>query len=56
MSGDLKSPSKSIPKGTLNGLALTLVTYLAVILAMAMSVTRASLYHNANVIQLVSVK
>ncbi|KAK7542406.1 amino acid permease-domain-containing protein [Phyllosticta citribraziliensis] len=55
MSGDLKSPSKSIPKGTLHGLALTFVTYTAVILAMAMSVTRASLYHNANVIQLTNI-
>lgn len=54
MSGDLKNPSKSIPRGTLYGLALTFVTYVMVILAMAASITRASLYNNANVIQLVS--
>ncbi|KAK7613200.1 amino acid permease-domain-containing protein [Phyllosticta paracitricarpa] len=55
MSGDLKNPSQSIPKGTLHGLALTFVTYTVVILAMAASITRASLYHNANVIQLTNI-
>jgi solute carrier family 12 (potassium/chloride transporters), member 9 len=51
MSGDLKTPSKSIPKGTLYGLALTFIGYTLVILAMAASVTRVSLYKNLNVIQ-----
>ncbi|RHZ50164.1 putative cation chloride cotransporter [Aspergillus thermomutatus] len=55
MSGDLKNPSKSIPKGTLSGLALTFVTYALVILAMAASITRDSFYKNTNVIQLVNV-
>ncbi|KAK8256228.1 amino acid permease-domain-containing protein [Phyllosticta capitalensis] len=55
MSGDLKNPSKSIPRGTLYGLALTFVTYVMVILAMAASITRASLYNNANVIQLTNI-
>lgn len=55
MSGDLKNPSKSIPKGTLAGLALTFVTYTLVILAMAASITRESFYNNLNVIQVVSV-
>ncbi|OJJ44652.1 hypothetical protein ASPZODRAFT_134732 [Penicilliopsis zonata CBS 506.65] len=51
MSGDLKNPSKSIPKGTLSGLALTFVTYTLVIFAMAASITRESFYNNLNVIQ-----
>ncbi|KAG0156404.1 hypothetical protein PDIDSM_3582 [Penicillium digitatum] len=54
MSGDLKNPSKAIPKGTLSGLALTFVTYGLVILAMAASVTRESFYNNVNVIQIVN--
>lgn len=51
MSGDLKNPSKSIPKGTLYGLALTFLSYALVILAMAASITRESLRRNVNVIQ-----
>jgi potassium/chloride transporter 9 len=51
MSGDLKNPSKSIPKGTLYGLATTFVLYTLVILAMAATITRASFVRNANVIQ-----
>ncbi|PLB54500.1 putative cation chloride cotransporter [Aspergillus steynii IBT 23096] len=51
MSGDLKNPSKSIPKGTLSGLALTFITYTIVILAMAASVTRDSFYKNTNIVQ-----
>lgn len=51
MSGDLKHPSKAIPKGTLYGLALTFVTYTVIILALAATVTRESFYDNANVIQ-----
>jgi potassium/chloride transporter 9 len=54
MSGDLKHPSKAIPKGTLYGLALTFVSYTVVILALAATVTRASFYRNVNVIQDVS--
>ncbi|KAJ0419986.1 amino acid permease-domain-containing protein [Aspergillus carlsbadensis] len=52
MSGDLKTPSKSIPKGTLYGLALTFVLYALVIFAMAATLTRASLYNNANIVQI----
>ncbi|KAF5864318.1 hypothetical protein ETB97_008096 [Aspergillus alliaceus] len=51
MSGDLKNPSQSIPKGTLSGLALTFITYSIVIVSMAASVTRESLYKNADIIQ-----
>ncbi|KAF2405546.1 hypothetical protein EJ06DRAFT_552914 [Trichodelitschia bisporula] len=55
MSGDLKHPSKAIPKGTLYGLALTFVTYTLVILALAATVTRATFYNNLNVIQDVNI-
>ena len=51
MSGDLKNPSKSIPQGTLYGLALTFFSYTLVILAMAGSITRVSFHNNVNVIQ-----
>ncbi|EFE42417.1 hypothetical protein TRV_02857 [Trichophyton verrucosum HKI 0517] len=51
MSGDLKNPSRSIPKGTLYGLALTFSTYTIVILTLAASVTRESLYRDVNIIQ-----
>jgi potassium/chloride transporter 9 len=54
MSGDLKNPSRSIPKGTLYGLALTFILYTLVIFAMAASLTRDSLYNNANIVQIVS--
>lgn len=54
MSGDLKHPSKAIPKGTLYGLGLTFALYSIVILAMAATITRDSFYNNTNVIQLVS--
>ena len=40
MSGDLRHPGKSIPKGTLGALALTFFAYTIVILAMAASITR----------------
>jgi potassium/chloride transporter 9 len=55
MSGDLKHPSKAIPKGTLYGLALTFFSYTIVILSMGASITRESLYSNTNVIQLTNV-
>ena len=54
MSGDLKHPSKAIPKGTLYGLGLTFTLYTLVIFALAASVARETLYANTNVIQLVS--
>lgn len=51
LSGDLKHPSKAIPKGTLYGLAMTFILYTLVILAMAATITRSSLRQNVNVIQ-----
>ncbi|UPX17910.1 uncharacterized protein EKO05_0008237 [Ascochyta rabiei] len=55
MSGDLKHPSKAIPKGTLYGLGLTFVLYAVVIIALAASIGRESFYNNTNVIQLTNV-
>ncbi|KAF2098943.1 hypothetical protein NA57DRAFT_66175 [Rhizodiscina lignyota] len=55
MSGDLKHPSKAIPKGTLYGLALTFISYTLVILALASTITRATFYRNVNVIQDVNI-
>ena len=54
MSGDLKDPSRAIPKGTLSGLALTFVAYVTVVFAMAAAITRETFYRNVNVIQDVS--
>jgi len=55
MSGDLKSPSKSIPSGTLYGILLTFVSYALVIVAMAASITRMTFYKNVNVVQDVNI-
>jgi len=51
MSGDLKNPSVSIPRGTLAGMALTFFIYLCVIFAMAATVTRNTLYTDLTVMQ-----
>ncbi|KAK6354356.1 hypothetical protein TWF730_008764 [Orbilia blumenaviensis] len=51
MSGDLRKPNKSIPKGTLHGLLITFITYTFVIFAMAASIKRTALYDNLNIIQ-----
>ena len=56
MSGDLKYPSKAIPKGTLYGLGLTFGLYTVVIVALASSISRETFYRNTNVIQLVSLR
>lgn len=56
MSGDLRNPSKSIPKGTLNGLLLTFITYTLVILSMGATITRESMYKDLNIIQNVGFK
>ena len=54
MSGDLKHPSKAIPKGTLSGLVLTLITYVIVIVCLSATITRESFYRNVNIVQDVS--
>src|ERR1700761_4464868 len=46
MSGDLKNPGKSIPIGTLAGLHLALGTYCLMILSLASTITRQSLYND----------
>lgn len=51
MSGDLKNPSVSIPRGTLYGMGLTFFIYVAVIFAMAATVTRNTLYTDISVLQ-----
>ena len=51
MSGDLKNPSVSIPRGTLGGMGLTFFIYVAVIFAMATTVTRNTLYTDISVMQ-----
>ncbi|KAL2025069.1 hypothetical protein VTK56DRAFT_71 [Thermocarpiscus australiensis] len=51
MSGDLRNPSKAIPKGTLWAMLSTFVAYLLVILSLASSTTHASFLRDANIIQ-----
>lgn len=55
MSGNLKDPSRAIPKGLLFGLLVTFLTYLVVLLCMAASITRSSLYADVYVLQKVNV-
>lgn len=50
MSGDLREPSRAIPKGTLWAMLTTFIAYLVVIFSMAASTTHASFLRNANVI------
>ncbi|VBB88909.1 Vacuolar membrane cation-chloride cotransporter (CCC), putative [Yarrowia lipolytica] len=54
MSGDLKRPSYSIPKGTLSGLGLTFILYAATILGMGVAIPRALLYKDISVIETVN--
>ncbi|RPA77250.1 hypothetical protein BJ508DRAFT_172299 [Ascobolus immersus RN42] len=51
MSGDLRKPSKSIPKGTLYSLVFTFSTYALVIFFMGASVSRVTLHRDLDVIQ-----
>lgn len=50
MSGDLRNPSKAIPKGTLWAMLTTFVVYFVVILAMASSTTHESFLANPSII------
>ncbi|KAF3346793.1 hypothetical protein VD0002_g2620 [Verticillium dahliae] len=52
MSGDLRNPSKAIPKGTLWAMLTTFIAYLVVIFSLAASTTHASFLRNTNVISL----
>jgi len=55
MSEDLKNPSKSIPKGTLQGIVVTVICYFLVICSMSASIPRKLLYRDSQVIQTVGV-
>jgi len=54
LSGDLQSPSKSIPKGTLFAIATTLLTYLFIALIMTCTVENQELKDNYFVMQTLS--
>lgn len=51
MSGDLRKPSKSIPKGTLWGLLSTFVLYVLVILSLGATVSRQLLHKDVDIIR-----
>lgn len=51
MSGDLRNPSKDIPRGTLWAMFSTFIAYLLVILSLASSTTHATFLQNPNVMQ-----
>ncbi|OAR00385.1 hypothetical protein LLEC1_00999 [Akanthomyces lecanii] len=54
MSGDLKNPSTTIPRGTLWAMLATFIVYLIVIVSMAASTTHASFLANANILSAIS--
>lgn len=54
MSGDLKNPSLSIPKGTLYGLFVSFILYSLVIISLGASVPRNLLHSDIKIIQSVS--
>ncbi|CCH57977.1 hypothetical protein TBLA_0A01770 [Henningerozyma blattae CBS 6284] len=54
MSSELRKPSKSIPKGTLWGLAFTFICYAIVVISMSFTIPRESLYKDVQIIQSVS--
>jgi solute carrier family 12 (potassium/chloride transporters), member 9 len=55
MSGDLRNPSKAIPKGTLWAMLSTLFLYLIVIITMASSITHESFLRYTNVLTATSI-
>ena len=54
MLGELKTPSKSIPQGTLRGLLVTFILYVSVIVSMGAAIPRELLYVDIKVIQTVN--
>lgn len=54
MSGELKTPSKSIPKGTLNGLLVSFILYSLVILSMGAAIPRKLLHKDIEVLQTIN--
>lgn len=54
MSGDLRSPSKAIPKGTLWAILTTFIAYVVVVVSMAASTTHASFLRNDNIVSTIS--
>ncbi|RUS15575.1 amino acid permease-domain-containing protein [Endogone sp. FLAS-F59071] len=54
LSGDLRDPSKSIPKGTLYAVGLTFVTYSLIVILMGGTISRESMYNDLNILQDVS--
>lgn len=55
MSGDLKSPLRSIPKGTLAGLGVSFILYFLVIVSLGASVPREMLLVDIKILQTVSI-
>ncbi|OZJ05653.1 hypothetical protein BZG36_01518 [Bifiguratus adelaidae] len=54
MSGDLSDPSRSIPKGTLNAVWITLLGYSLIVILMGGSVDRSSMLLNLNILEEIS--
>ena len=54
MSGDLRKPSKSIPKGTNAALVFTFIIYVGAFIIMACTISREALYRNASIVSEVS--
>lgn len=54
MSGDLRNPSKAIPKGTLWAMLTTFIVYFVVILSMASTIRRDSFLANDNIVSEIS--
>ena len=46
LSGDLREPSKAIPKGTLMGVSFTFAVYFTLFLLTGLTCNRAFLYHD----------
>ncbi|KAJ1928282.1 hypothetical protein IWQ60_002191 [Tieghemiomyces parasiticus] len=55
MSGDLRNPGRSIPRGTLGGMALTCSVYLLLVIGLGCTTSRDTLLRNYNVLQDISV-